>query len=1295
MTLTSHPDLTYPRSAKRWRIGFDIGGTFTDFILHDAQRGEIVLHKRLTTPHDPSEAALLGLDELAAMRGITLAEVDEIVHGTTLVTNAVIERKGAQLGLLTTRGFRDVLEMGTEQRYDIYDLFVSFPEPLVPRDRRLEVDERVDANGRVVQPLDESTVTNAVHQLVALGCDALAICFLHAYAHPAHEQRAAALARRLYPRLAVSTSSEVVAEMGEFPRCVTTCANAYVQPLMAGYLERLERALRGRGFTGSLRLMHSAGGLVSGAAARPRPRRSRSRGPGGGGRAPALFGAVAGQRDVISFDMGGTTAKACLIENGRAEIAPMMEAARVHRFTRGSGLPIKAPVIEMIEIGAGGGSIAAIDEVGLLKVGPRSAGSDPGPACYGLGGTEPTVTDANLVLGYYDPDFFLGGRMRLDLQAARDAIARVATPLGLTVEQAALGVHQVVVESMAAAARVHLVEQGKDPRHYAMVGFGGAGPAHAADVARAMGVREVIVPPASGAASALGFLAAPLSHECVRSMRTEFGAGFDAAAVNAVLRELEAEGRRQLREAGVDDAHMRVERHADMRLVGQMHDIAVPLPDADLDETGLPALREAFSRAYATRYTRVLEGMRFEAVNFRVRCVGPTPALTLDGAAGGADAAQRVKGRRRAVFPQADVEAAVIDRYALRPGDRFDGPAIVEEREATTVIAPGDRVEVDAHLNLRITVAQSRALEPVVSAGMSRAEAVARIESDPIGLEIMWSRLVNVVEEMWLTVCRTAFSLVISEAQDFACELLDRDGETLAHSPRAMPVFNLTLPRAVKALLAAYPADTLQPGDVLITNDPWLCAGHLFDIAVVTPVFRKGRLVALTGTVGHVSDIGGTKDSLKAREIYEEGFQIPPMKLYDGGRPDQTLLRLLKLNVRNGEQVIGDLQALVTSNAIGGERLLAFMEDYGLEDLGALAEVVQGRSERAMREAIRALPDGEYRATVTNNPLGQVMAYPVSVRVQGDAIEIDFDGAPAQVAQGGLNCTLNYTAAHATYPLKCMLTPTVRGNAGCYRPFTVKAPEGSILNCSYPVAVNLRTRTGWYLAPNIFRALASAAPRQVQSFTGLAVAANIYGQDASGRFYSDMLFCGGGQGGSARGDGRSALLWPTSAANTAIELIESRAPVIVLEKSYLADSGGAGRHRGGLGQRVRVRKRDDDGLVTLVSIYPEGVHNPIDGLAGGQPGGEALGRVLDDRGHELHNCGTGQLVELRSPTEVAELVLAGGSGWGPPGERAVEAIERDLRLGYVSQDGVARDYGLRRSGRAAVSSPSLLTQPAT
>ncbi|EHM02258.1 hydantoinase/oxoprolinase [Acetobacteraceae bacterium AT-5844] len=1267
---------TMAPSTHRWRIGFDIGGTFTDFILYDGQEGSVRLHKRLTTPHDPSAAALLGLEELVAMAGIGLADVGEIIHGTTLVTNAVIERKGARLGLITTQGFRDILEMGTEQRYDIYDLFLGFPEPLVSRDLRLEVAERLDRDGNVVTPLDEAGVRAAFRTLLDAGVEAVAVCLLNAYRNAAHEQAIGRIAREEFPELAVSLSAEVVSELWEYQRAVTTCANAYVQPLMDRYLKRLERELAGRGFTGALRLMHSAGGLVSPETARAFPIRLLESGPAGGGLATALFGELAGKKDVISFDMGGTTAKACMVEDGRVEIAPMLEAGRVHRFSKGSGLPIKAPVIDMIEIGAGGGSIAAIDEVGLLKVGPHSAGSDPGPACYGMGGTKPTVTDANLILGYYDPAFFLGGRMKLDMAACEAAVKSVAEPLNLSVPEAAWGIHKVVVESMAAAARVHLVEKGKDPRRYAMVGFGGAGPAHAADVARVLGVKEVIIPPASGAASALGFLAAPLSFESVRSLPVEFSPGFDAARVNAVLDELEAEGRKHLLAAGVSPADIRVERSADMRLVGQMHDISVPLPGGVIGEDSLDAISAEFVKAYAARYTSVYEGARMEAINFRLRVVGPEPKLSLSGAVGGGDAAKAVKGTRRAWFEGGWHDATVYDRYALASGFTLQGPAIIEERESTTIVAPGDSVTVDESLNLRISIAATVRAADGITEDMPLEQAIARIEADPIALEIMWSRLITVVEEMWLTICRTAFSLVISESQDFATELLDPTGETLAHSPRAMPVFNLTLPLAVKALLERYPAETLVPGDVLITNDPWLCAGHLFDIAVVTPVFLEGKVVGLMGTVGHVSDIGGTKDSLRAREIYEEGFQIPPMKLFEAGRPNESLFRLLAENVRNPEQVLGDIHSFVAANALGGERLLAFMSDYGMKDLRALASVVQGRSEKAMRDAIRALPDGEYNSTIWNNPLGQRLDYPLKLTVAGDEIELDFDGAPPQLPQGGLNSTMNYTAAHATYPLKCMLTPGVRGNAGCYRPFTVKAPEGSILNPKRPASVNLRTRTGWYLAPNIFRALSDAAPRQVQANTGLPMAAYMYGQDAEGRTYSDMLFIGGGQGASAQGDGKNGLLWPTSAANTSIELFEARVPVLVLEKTFITDTGGAGKHRGGLGQRVKVRKLHDDGLTTLVTVYPEGVGNPIDGLFGGKAGGEASGRVLDAEGNEVLNCGTGMLVQIDRDTQVVEIVLAGGSGFGNPAERDPAMLARDVQRGLVSEEGAARDYAV-------------------
>jgi 5-oxoprolinase (ATP-hydrolysing)/N-methylhydantoinase A len=451
------------KTMNRFRVGIDIGGTFTDFILFDEQDASIRLHKCLTTPQDPSQAALSGLKDIAAAANIQIEDLGEIVHGTTLVTNAVIERKGARVGLITTEGFRDVLEIGTEQRYDIYDLFLAFPDPLAERARRLEIRERIAADGEVIQPLDEEAVLGAVRKLVEDDVEAIAVCFMHSYRNPVHEIRAREIIHRHFPEISVSISSEVVAEISEYQRFVTTCANAYVQPLMDSYLRRFEKELAQLGFAGAFRLMHSAGGLVSVEEARKFPIRLLESGPAGGALATAWFGKAAGQPNVIAFDMGGTTAKACMIENGMPYVASYLEAGRVHRFKNGSGLPIKAPVVDMIEIGAGGGSIAAIDEVGLLQVGPHSAGASPGPACYGAGGDKPTVTDASVALGYYDPAFFLGGRMKLDLDAAERALKTISEPLNLSSVEAAWGIHQVVSESMASATRIHLHVQRASP----------------------------------------------------------------------------------------------------------------------------------------------------------------------------------------------------------------------------------------------------------------------------------------------------------------------------------------------------------------------------------------------------------------------------------------------------------------------------------------------------------------------------------------------------------------------------------------------------------------------------------------------------------------------------------------------------------------------------------------------------------------------------------------------------------------------------------------------------------------
>ena len=505
-------------SGKTTRIGVDVGGTFTDFVMVDEKRDLIFTGKRLTTPGDPSVAILEGTERLLGEAGTPIDEVDSIVHGTTLVTNTVIERKGARVGLITTKGFRDSIEMGGEIRYDLYDLFLERPEPLAPRYLRVEVDERVDAEGRVLRPLSRESVRAAAESLLREGVEAIAVCFLHSYRNDSHERLAKEVLREIVPDLPVCISSEVAPEIREFERGSTTVANAYVLPLMRDYLARLDSRLREMGFSGTLYVMLSGGGITTIQSAQQFPIRLIESGPAAGAMGATFYSKLIGEDHVISFDMGGTTAKICLIDEGRPEHAHSFEAARVRRFRKGSGIPLKVPVIDLIEIGAGGGSLARVDAMGLLKVGPESAGSEPGPVCYARGGTEPAVTDADLLLGYLSPDYFLGGEMKLDFDAVRSAMSEVvARPLGLGVTEAAAGIHSIVNENMAAATRMYIAEKGRDPRRYTMIAFGGAGPVHAYGLAKLLKLRRIVCPLGAGVMSALGFLVAPSAIDFVRS----------------------------------------------------------------------------------------------------------------------------------------------------------------------------------------------------------------------------------------------------------------------------------------------------------------------------------------------------------------------------------------------------------------------------------------------------------------------------------------------------------------------------------------------------------------------------------------------------------------------------------------------------------------------------------------------------------------------------------------------------------------------------------------------------------
>ncbi|SRR5579884_75573 len=698
------------------RVGVDIGGTFTDLILVDDTTGALTIGKVLTTPGDPSRAVEAVLEEALEQAGVPAGEVRHLVHGTTLVTNAIIERKGARTALLATRGFRDSIEIGKEHRYELYDLMVELPKPLVPRYLRFDVPQRTLADGTIEEELDVAYVERLARELRASGVEAVAISFLHSFTNPEPERAAREAVLRAAPELRVSISSEVVPEIREYERSSTTVANVYVQGLVERYLRELQARLERLGFRGRFFVMLSSGGIATVDTAARFPIRLLESGPAAGALAAATYGLASGWPNLLSFDMGGTTAKLCVIEGGQPLVAHEFEVDRVYRFKRGSGLPMKVPVIEMIEIGAGGGSIARVDVLGLLKVGPDSAGADPGPVCYGLGGMEPTVTDADLVLGYLDPGYFLGGRMQLDLEAAREAIrTRVADRLGMSVEEAAWGIHQVVNENMANAARVHAVERGKDPRSFPLFAFGGAGPVHGYRVAEILGSPALIAPFGAGVTSTVGFLAAPLAFDFVRSWYGRVDT-MDWERANALLAEMEAEGEALLTSSGVSPEQISHRRVADMRYVGQGHEVRVPLPGGRLDATQVPALLAEFDRVYRELYGRSGPPVPVEVINWRVVSSGPKPELRLGGVEGGGpaggtgdgargEARRALKGMRRAYFPERGgyTETLVYDRYRLEPGAAFDGPAIVEERESTVIVGPRGHAVVDLQRNLVVT----------------------------------------------------------------------------------------------------------------------------------------------------------------------------------------------------------------------------------------------------------------------------------------------------------------------------------------------------------------------------------------------------------------------------------------------------------------------------------------------------------------------------------------------------------------------------------------------------------------
>jgi 5-oxoprolinase (ATP-hydrolysing) len=1222
------------------RLAIDIGGTFTDLVLED----DCTRHtaKVLTTPDRPADGLMHGVELILEQSGIEAGSIELIVHGTTLATNALIERKGARTALITTEGHRDTLEMAFENRFDQYDIHADRRPPLIGRDLRLPVSERMSYRGEPLRPLDEASVSAVFPRLRDAQIDSVAVGLLHAYANPAHEQRVAAILSEAMPELSISLSSDVCPEIREYERQSTTVANAYVRPMIAGYLADLDTRLAARGLRCPFLLMTSGGSLVTIETASQFPIRLVESGPAGGAILAAHMARQLGEDRLISFDMGGTTAKICLIDNGAPLLNREFEVDRAHRFMKGSGTPLKIPVIEMVEIGAGGGSIASVDRLDRIRIGPRSAGSTPGPACYAQGGTEATVTDANLALGRLDPSGFAGGTMALDAAASHTALAsHVSDRLALNTMDAARGMIEIVDENMASAARVHAAERGLDLEGRTMIAFGGGAPLHAARLAAKLDIERIIVPADAGVGSAVGFLLAPAAYEVVRSRYTRL-ADLDRTSLTDLLAEMEAEAT-SIAGVAAPDVDLTVIRHGYARYVGQGHEIKIELPDGPFDDRSSDAIRARFEAAYKVTFGLLVPGMEIEVLTWSLTAsadtaTGATPNPRSTPRAG--DPHHRTGPAKRQLFDPGSPDpltAAVTNRG--RFSGRLHGAAVIEESQTTTIVPAGWIAEVNETGDLVLTRDGS-------STKVNTDAGVA----DGIRHQVLWDRLISVVEEQALAIMRTAFSTSVREAGDLSAGVFDPNGRMLAQAVTGTPGHVNAMAASVGHFLEKYPADSMQSGDVYVTNDPWLGTGHLFDFTVVTPVFLDDIMVGLFASTVHVVDIGGIGFSPDSGQIFEEGLCVPIMPLFSQGQANEQLFEIVRANVREPEQVVGDLYSLASSNDVGARRLCALMRESGLGDLDALGHHIISTSRSAMEAAIGRLPSGVYENSMTVDGYDRPITLQARMEIHPDRIIVDYAGTSGTSAFG-INVPLTYTCAYTSFGLHCLIGGGVPNNAGSLAVIEVTAPSESILNAPRPCAVNVRHVIGQMLPDVVLGCLDKSLPGQVPAEGSsslwnpmLSGGHGVVGPTSYGEAtpFAVTIFHAGGTGARPGKPGLSATAFPSGVRATSVEVTESIAPIIYRRKMYRDGSGGSGKWRGGDGQIIEIEH--SEGAPFAVFALFDRIEHPArgrDGGAAGRPGRAYLsnGKALKGKGKQIVPAGLSLVMEL-----------PGGGGLGTDGD---------------------------------------------
>jgi N-methylhydantoinase A/oxoprolinase/acetone carboxylase beta subunit/N-methylhydantoinase B/oxoprolinase/acetone carboxylase alpha subunit len=1253
-----------------WRIGVDVGGTFTDLALIDAAGRSLVL-KTPSVPADPARGVLDAVEKAAARLGIAvealLAGCRLFVHGSTVATNTVLEGKGAKVGLLVTHGFRDSLEIRRGLRENPWDHRTPFPPVMVPRYLRRPVRGRLDPDGREIAPLDAEDVRAACALFREEGVEAVAISLFNAYADPRHERAAAAIVRESWGGDWVSLSSEIAPTIGEYARTSTTVTNAAVAPRVVTYLRGLAEALRARGLPGALLVSQSNGGVVSVDQVAARPVNLVLSGPAAGVGALGLAAQALGDSDLISMEIGGTSCDVALMSAGRVATSDDLEIAGYH---------LSVPSVEIHTVGAGGGTIAGVDAAGMLYAGPKGAGARPGPACYGFGGVEPTVTDAQLVLGRLAPGAYAGGSVALDPARARAAIrTRLAEPLGLSVEEAAAGVIRLVEQHLLHAVERISVQRGFDPRRFTLVPAGGAGPLHGPSVAARLGAKRVYVPREAGAFCALGLLQSDVRQDFTQVFMRPLAADAlpDAAAGFAAL---EARAREALAAEGFSGGDVALTRALDLRYAGQQWDVRVDLPEGGaLDEGTIRALFEA---EYDRQFGHIQPGGAIRITALRVAGFGLIDAAAPTAAARGEGIPAPV-GARPVWFEEGWREAAIYDGATLAPGHAIEGPAIVAEGTMTAIARPGDRLEVDAAGNFVITLAEATAAAPAVEGG----------GVDPITLALVQNRLDHVAQQMGRVMVRTARSPIFSQAHDFSCFLAAADGAVVSQAD-GIPIHTGGGGFAARAILAAR-GDAIAEGDVYLLNDPYAAGGnHLPDWVIARPVFAGGRLLAFACNRAHQSDIGGGAAGTynpQATEIFHEGLRLPVMTLVEAGRVREDLWALLKLNCRTPDLLDGDLRAMLGSTRIGAERIAALAAELGPDRARAAFAGILDYAQTRFRAAVARLPDGVYRGEDRSDTdcFGEAdIRTRVTLTVSGGELVVDFTGTDPQIA-GFKNSSLANTHSAVYTALYAFFEADLPRNEGSFRSVRIVAPEGTHVNARAPAPMTMCTVFPAHdIIHAVWKALAQADPSRACA----GWARNIFGvtsgtaEGAREPFvmYHNNLAAGGGAIPGRDGFEQIGHLCTLGGLSIPdLEVYERIYPVRFLRQEFRCDSGGAGAFRGGTGVDYAVEVR----VPARYSFRGEGLRTPSGyGVAGGGYGAAGAMTLYPEDGGEPIAAPQYGLMDL--PALRYEAYSPGGGGLGDPRSRDPARVLRDVRDGKVSREAARVVYAvaLTADGRA-------------